>query len=178
VNALRLIGAHEPQRRWLLKSPYHMFEMAALLEVLPDAYIIQTHRDPVAAIPSLCSLAHMFVQDLTGDAVRIEAMGQWQCDYWRQALDRMQAARRSLGDRLLDVDHRHFTADPLGTVRAVYRFLHLSLSIETERRMRAWIVAKPTARHGEHKYATDCWGITSQQIRATFADYCSQYGFT
>jgi hypothetical protein len=178
VNVLRLIGAYEPQRRWLLKSPYHMFEMDALLEVLPDACIIQTHRDPVIAIPSLCSLAHMFVSDLAGDAVRPDAIGPWQCDYWRQAMDRMQAARRKLTRlRLFDVDHRRFTSDAMGTVRAIYEYLGLSLSAETERHMRAWIVAKPTARHGEHKYASDCWGVTPQQIAEVFADYRAQHEF-
>ena len=33
-------------RRWVLKSPQHLEQLPALLEVFPDAVVVQTHRDP------------------------------------------------------------------------------------------------------------------------------------
>ncbi len=47
---LQLIGLNYAGRRWVLKNPSHLFALDALLEVYPDALVIQTHRDPRAAI--------------------------------------------------------------------------------------------------------------------------------
>ncbi|MBV8854558.1 MAG: sulfotransferase, partial [Sinobacteraceae bacterium] len=55
ADVLRLIGAAEPDKRWLLKNPGHIAQAAALFEIFPDACVVQTHRDPVKALPSLCS---------------------------------------------------------------------------------------------------------------------------
>ena len=43
--------------RWLLKSPAHLWHLAALLAEYPDAVIIQTHRDPLKVIASVSALA-------------------------------------------------------------------------------------------------------------------------
>ncbi len=57
LRNVQLIGHREPEKRWLFKDATHLFDLDALLEVYPDACIIQTHRDPpVSLIPSVCSL--------------------------------------------------------------------------------------------------------------------------
>ena len=38
--------------RWVLKSPQHVEQLRPLLEVFPDAKIVQTHRDPVTVTAS------------------------------------------------------------------------------------------------------------------------------
>ena len=43
----------EPPRRWVLKAPAHLFDLGALLEVYPDAAIVQTHREPFEVVSSL-----------------------------------------------------------------------------------------------------------------------------
>ena len=35
--------------RWVLKSPQHLEQQAALIEIFPDATFVQTHRDPLAS---------------------------------------------------------------------------------------------------------------------------------
>ena len=42
--------------RWVLKAPQHLEQLEPLLEVFPDATLVQTHRDPVPAVLSLSSL--------------------------------------------------------------------------------------------------------------------------
>ena len=51
----QLIGHQEPDKRWLFKDATHLFGAAALLDVYPDAMIIQTHRVPIPMIASVCS---------------------------------------------------------------------------------------------------------------------------
>lgn len=177
VDVLRLIGAREPHKQWVLKSPYHMAEIDTLLEVFPDACIIQTHRDPLQAIPSFCSLLHIHGRDLVGEAAQSHVLGPRQCAYWRKALDRMQGARQRFPMQFFDLDHRRMLADPLGTVQSIYEYFTLTLSPGTQQRMLAWVAASPTSRHGKHQYTLDSWGITQAQICDTFADYRAKHRF-
>ncbi|MFD2501623.1 sulfotransferase family protein [Rhizorhabdus histidinilytica] len=55
ADVLRLIGKGD-DRRWLLKNPTDLFSLGEVLNVFPDAMIVQTHRDPVEAMPSICNL--------------------------------------------------------------------------------------------------------------------------
>ncbi len=177
VDVLRLIGSAAPDKRWLLKNPGHIAQIDALLEVLPDACVIQTHRDPVQAIASLCSTLHMARRMFEGEATRPELIGPRECRYWQRALARTDEIRRLRAAQFLDVEHRDFVADPMGTVRNIYGYFDLELSDTARQRMQAWIAARPTAKHGEHHYRLEDFGITAAQVRAEFADYRSRHRF-
>ncbi len=45
---LEILQARHPDRRLLLKAPAHLGNLAVLHEVVPEAHLIQTHRDPTA----------------------------------------------------------------------------------------------------------------------------------
>ncbi|MET0660385.1 MAG: sulfotransferase, partial [Steroidobacteraceae bacterium] len=46
------------ERPWILKAPWHIGFLDAILEVFPDASIVQCHRDPLYAIASSCALMY------------------------------------------------------------------------------------------------------------------------
>ncbi len=52
---LQLLGWRVRRDRWLLKAPTHLYSLNALMTVFPDTRIIQTHRDPLKMLPSICS---------------------------------------------------------------------------------------------------------------------------
>lgn len=174
ANILRLIGAREPHRRWLLKNPCYLAEIETLMEVFPDACIVQTHRDPLKTIPSVCSLLHMSFEELTGPPARI---GPRQCGYWHDALERTRAAAHRCPSRFFHVDHREFVSEPLRVVASIYDYFGMALSPAALDRMRAWVAASPTSRHGEHRYAIESWGITAPHLCEVFAEYREQHGF-
>jgi hypothetical protein len=178
VDVLRLIGAAEPHKRWLLKNPGHLAQMPCLLEVFPDACVVLTHRDPLKAIPSLCSTLHMARRMFEGDAARADAIGPRECRYWSQAINSATEVRRKRRTQFLDVDHRGFVNDPLATVRSIYAFFGLELSALAQERMRSWVAADPTSRHGQHRYNLEDFGVTAQGLREVFADYRAEFGFS
>ena len=45
-------------QRWVLKTPMHLAFVDHILELLPDATFVQTHRDPLTTIPSYASMVH------------------------------------------------------------------------------------------------------------------------
>ena len=175
VDVLRLVGADEPDKRWLLKNPGHVAEIDCLFEVMPDACVIQTHRDPVKAIPSLCSTLHMAQRMFEGDAVRPKSLGAREIEYWGQAMEKTARARERRPEQFHDVDHREFHRDPMRVVRGIYERFDLTLSDETARLMQRWIADSPTSRHGEHRYDIADYGITADQVRQRFADYIERH---
>jgi Sulfotransferase family len=175
VEVLRLVGVDSPGQRWLLKNPGHVAQMDRLLEVLPDACVIQTHRDPVKAIPSLCSTLHMARRMFEGDAARADVIGPREVEYWATAMDTTARVRAVRIDQFHDVHHREFHRDPMGVVRGIYERFDLTLSDETAQKMQRWIEASPTTRHGEHRYRIEDYGITADQVRDRFADYVDRH---
>ena len=160
-----------------MKNPGHIAQIEALLIVFPDACIVQTHRDPLKAIPSLCSTLHMSRRMFEGEAARPEVLGPRECAYWQRAVQRTEHVRRSRPEQLYDVDHRKFHADPLGTVRGIYDYFGLTLSADAEQLMRQWIARNPTAAHGEHRYQVASYGINEQRIRDDSPRIASVIGF-
>ena len=49
---LQILWAQRSEERWLLKCPWHLWNLRALLTVYPDAQVIQTHRGLADAIGS------------------------------------------------------------------------------------------------------------------------------
>ena len=41
---LQLIGLNDPEKRWVLKNPSHLFALDALFATYPDALVVQCHR--------------------------------------------------------------------------------------------------------------------------------------
>jgi hypothetical protein len=175
ADVLRLVGADD-DRPWLLKNPGHIKELDVLLEVFPDACVIQTHRDPVKAIPSLCSVIQMARGLTEGVHVNPHDIGKREMENWYQAAEAAMQDRQHLSrSQFLDVQHRDFHADPMGVVRRIYAHFALTLSPETEARMRQRIAADPEGQHGAHSYTAQSFGLDPEQIRARFARYVRQH---
>lgn len=175
VEVLRLVGLDAGDKRWLLKNPGHVAEMDCLLEVLPDACVIQTHRDPVKAISSISSLLHMSRRMFEGDATRADVLGPREMEYWARAMEKTARVRAQRPDQFHDVDHREFHREPMRVVRGIYDRFSLTLSEETVRRMERWIAESPTSKHGEHRYDIADYGVTAAQVRERFADYIERH---
>ncbi|MBY0401111.1 sulfotransferase, partial [Myxococcota bacterium] len=60
--------AGEGARTWLLKTPGHIMTIDLVFATFPDAWVVQTHRDPVKTMPSTVSTTAM-VQWLRCDSV-------------------------------------------------------------------------------------------------------------
>jgi hypothetical protein len=178
ADILRLIGAREPHKRWLLKSPHHMSQLSALLRAFPDACIIQAHRDPVEAIPSFCSLLYAFGRDVEEEAATPRARGPYQCAHWKHSLDLMQAVRRQSPEQVFDVDYRDLSATPLRTIRSIYEYFDLCLNSQVEQQISTQTAISPAAKHGAHRYTIDEWGISATEIRDMFADYRQEHRFS
>ena len=176
ADNLRLIGANAPHQRWLLKNPGSVAHLDALLEVFPDACIVQTHRDPVHCIPSVCGViwpARCFFHACEVDPAML---GPRERDLWAWSVERGEQVRRRHPGRFIDVDFRAFQREPLREVWRVYERFGMELNPAVERTMRDWLAANPQHKHGRHEYTPEQYGLTRDEIRRHFAAYVERHG--
>lgn len=168
---LRLMGANDPDRTWLLKNPSHTHGMDPLLHVFPDARIVVLHRHPVETIASGASLIWR-----NGDYWDKQEVGPIRLDIYARATDHMAQARANHpGAAIFDLHYRDLVTDKIGTVHKIYQHFGLVLSQETEAAMRAFITDNPQGKHGSHDYSSGEFGITDGEVRERFADYIATY---
>jgi hypothetical protein len=175
---VQLVGSNDPDKTWLLKNPGHIDNLDLLFESYPDALVVQTHRDPASAIPSLCAVQ---IQPLTlvSRPERLELqrpiLGARETAKWASAVRKASKVRATRAGQVLDVVHREFHEDPLAVVKRIYAFAQLDLSPEVEAAMRRRAAAKPELSHGAHRYTCAEFGLTEQGVREAFGDYVSTF---
>lgn len=174
-KVMQLIGANSPTVPWLLKNPGHVANIDLLLDTFPDARVIQTHRDPVKAIPSLFSTLKFVRKAVEGDNVQLELLGQREMNYWGRAVEGADKARERAPKQFFDVIQDDFHRDPMATVRSIYDFYDLELSSAVIAAMRKRIELNPESSHGKHHYSVEQFGITEAAIKERFAGYCQRH---
>jgi hypothetical protein len=165
--------------RWLLKSPAHLWHLAALLAEYPDAVVIQTHRDPLKVIASVSALAAHLRRMASDEPSLPAAAEQYRHDIF-DGLARGLAARRSgllPPEQVVDVQFTDFVADPFATIAALYDQLGLELSSEAEARMRAFLASNPgDGGGGGSRYRWADTGLDANELREQAREYQEHFG--
>ncbi|MDJ0395703.1 sulfotransferase [Rhodococcus sp. G-MC3] len=166
---LQLIGLHDTDRRWVLKNPSHLFALDELLQVYPDALVIQTHREPRTIMPSMCSLAEHATE---GWSTKFAGgvIGRTQLDLWERGVHTFAAARsRADAAQFFDVDYHDFVADPLSTVDQTYRYFGLELTDDARSAMGSMHAeSRSGGRRPVHKYTLDDFGLDGAEVDRRF----------
>lgn len=171
---LQVLQADAPGT-WNLKMPSHCLWIDAILAVYPDARLVWTHRDPLTALGSFCSLLRFGQQHALAANTDLNYLGEnclWQ---GAQHLNRLMDAHDKLGDRIIQVHYSDLTRQPLDAMRQLYKALGDELTPEAEAGMKTWLNDNPQDKFGRHEYKLAEFGITPEQARGTFERYLSRY---
>ncbi len=175
-DLVRLIGSNEPGKCWLLKYPVHMKNLAALLEVYPDACVVQTHREPAKVLSSYISLISGF-RGLYEDDIDRDAIAEEQCEVWARGAEQAIAVRGNHDPaQFYDLHFRDFVADPIGSVRRIYDYFDVPYDEAAERALRTWQESNPAGKHGEHHHTMDGVTISASEINERFSAYMQHFG--
>ncbi|MCP4350624.1 MAG: sulfotransferase [Desulfobacterales bacterium] len=172
---LQMLQFRIPTERWLLKSPWHMYALDALLKVFPDACVIQPHRDPNKLIPSICSLMESFRRMFKPDADSADTGREFYND-WADMLDRcIQARDTSDPARFFDVQYQDLLKEPVDTVRKIYNHFGYSFTDQFEKGMIEWLAKNPQHKYGVHKYSLEQYGLNQEEMNQRFAAYRERF---
>jgi len=165
-------------QQWVLKSPAHLAGLDALLATYPDAGLIQTHRDPLVALPSLASLRTVLHRAFS-QAVDPHQIGQATTRYWAQVLHQalqFRQAHPAVQRRFYDVYYHDLLRDPLGTVRGLYTHFELPWTAVAEGRMRQYLAQHPRHQHGAHRYNLAQFGLRPAEEAERYQAYRDHFG--
>lgn len=160
---------------WNLKMPSHALKLETLLKIYPDARLVWTHRDPLTATGSFCSIIGLGHANFAGrvDGEWIAWNVPWQAV---EHADRIMDARAKLGhDRIVDVHYADMMRDPLGTIRRLYAALGDDFTAEAEAGIAAWLADNPQGKFGRHEYKLGQFGLSADGLRPMFERYLGEY---
>ncbi len=178
ANLLRLIGWSQQEsslRPWILKTPQHMLDLPALLEVFPDARLIFTHRDPKQVVGSAASLAWNQTIIYSDHNDPAQTGRDW-LGKTATMIARMRAARDAIPrERMIDVQYEDMETDWRGTMERVYRFLDLEMEPAVAG-MEDYLDRSARLKRHPHRYSLAEFGLRDDEVNERFADYTETFG--
>lgn len=176
-QVVQILQWKNPRKRWLLKAPEHQVHLDTLLQVYPDARIVQTHRDPIKCMASTTSLMgtlyHMR-SDLPFDATQFEniIMGEATAQRLEHVMDQREQGVVPAAN-IADSRYQDLMDDPLGCIEGIYAHFDMPLSEQARAAMDAYLAAKPKDKFGKHAYRVE---ESKAEERPLFARYQALYG--
>jgi len=167
----------EGERTWLLKTPGHVATLEALFATYPDAWVVQTHRDPAKTMPSTASITAL-VQWMRSDDVDLPTLCAVIEGVFSAALNRTVELRTSgaVPERFVDVHFQDLVAEPVETLRRAYEALGRELTPAHAERISAYLRDKPQGKFGKHRYSPEQWGYSADSLRKSLAPYVEHFG--
>ncbi|HET7740257.1 sulfotransferase [Mycolicibacterium sp. 624] len=167
---LQLIGLNDPEKRWVLKNPSHLFALDALMQTYPDALVVQCHRPAETIMASMCSLAQHttagWSNSFTGAQIGADAL-----ETWSRGLKRFNDVRADHDPaQFCDVDYFEFVKDPVAAVEGIYE--HFGIGFTDEARtaiVHSHAESQKGPRAPKHTYSLSDYGLTDEQVKERFA---------
>jgi hypothetical protein len=156
---LQILQWKNPRQRWLLKAPEHQIHLDTLLQVYPDARIVQTHRDPIKCMASTASLlgtlyymrsdqpfnAQLFENIVMGEATSLRL----------EHVIKQREEGVVPEENIADSRYQDLMDDPLACIASIYRHFNMNLPDLTRQRMQEYLENKPKGKFGQHDYDID-----------------------
>jgi hypothetical protein len=173
-----LQGPGGAPRRWILKSPEHVFSVDALARMFPDAMLVLVHRDPGHVLASAARLTELMRAPFTAAIDRRE-IGRKVADYWQEGMRRMvklaDDPSHPLRSRLVNVRYRALIADPVATIARIYDAFGLELTRPARAAMAAKVASAPNGGYGLNRYRPEEFGIDPDRERERAWAYAERF---
>jgi hypothetical protein len=175
-QVLQILQWKNPRQRWLLKAPEHLGHLPALLEVYPDARLVQTHRDPIKCMASATSLMGTLYsmrsdQPFNAELMEDIIMGAATAQRLETVMEQREQGFVPAAN-IADSRYQDLMDDPMACIDGVYRHFGMELSDAARQRMLAYLEGKPKGKFGAHAYEVD---ESKAKERALFRRYQELY---
>jgi len=175
----QILASQRTAGQWVMKRPFHLWNLDALLAAFPDARIIQTHRTAAKAVPSVCSLSAIMSRPFA-ERFMPARHGAFFREFCREGIERAMTVRKTLSpSQIVDVRLDDLKRDPIGTARSIYRHFdlewdeaHMSARIGQHLRDQK---RRAMGQEGKHTYSPEQFGLTAAGLHAEFQDYESTF---
>jgi hypothetical protein len=168
LDLLKLLQAAHPGTPLVLKAPEHTAYLARVIEVLPGASIVQTHRDPVRCAVSLMSLLTANHANVVR-RLDVRRTAETTLSFLESGVEKHFAARREHAGRVHDVDYSDLVSRPVEVLRGIYERFGVPWPHGHEKKVEAYLALNPKGKHGRHEYSAADFGLTDRVISERLA---------
>lgn len=164
-------------KRWVLKSPDHVYGLEELFSAFPDALIIQTHRNPLEVVKSSADLTQV-LRALYGPGGDAEELRTREARALAEATEHFIQFRDShpeLAERFIDVKYTDLIAEPVRTVQRICRQLDSPFTDRMANRMRH--LASSRSRYRGRRASAEPSGreLATRSETDRFERYCARF---
>ncbi|MGA2244716.1 MAG: sulfotransferase [Verrucomicrobiota bacterium] len=174
---LQHLQSGQPSRRWVLKSPDHVYGLEALFSVFPDALVVQTHRHPLEVLKSSCHLTGI-LHGLYAHPRPGGPLAARETKVLAAAVERFilfRDAHPELAGRFVDVSYDEITSHPLACVRRIYERFDIPLRDAAGERMQRLSRARSRYRNGRAPVAPMDLKLATVADVTCFERYCARF---
>jgi hypothetical protein len=175
---LRHLQLGATAKRWVLKSPDHVYGLEELFAAFPDAHIIQTHRNPVEVLKSSADLTGVLrgLYGPPGDPLELLAREARVLAAGTERFIQFRDRHPELSWRFIDVKYTELVCNPLETVREIYAKLNTLMNCAAAERIQQ--LASTRSRYQGNRVSARPAVL---RLKATgeidlFERYCSRFG--
>ncbi len=172
--ALQLLQWRTEPRRWVLKWPCHLVALDEILTVHPDARFVVTHRDPIQALASNCSLTTILRSSMSTE-VDPHEVGQQMKDMLLVYLRRLIDFDDRHGERMAHVAYQTAVERPDVAMAQALDVLGIPTTPGFEHAIRSWRQDNPPGKRGRHSYSLADYGLDAGELAETFAFYTERF---
>ncbi len=178
LKALRkfLLGVStSTQRPLIIKSPTHTGRVAWLAKEFPEAKFIHISRDPRSLYPSTCRLWNGLDEVQALQRPNHRGIESYVIECFQRMYRAFHEQRKTIdSSRVIDIRYEDLTADPVETLRTIYRSLRLGDFESVEPLLQTWV-------ENEHRtYKTNQHQLPPEQeaqIRDAWGEYFETYRY-
>jgi hypothetical protein len=162
-------------RRWLLKSPQHLEQLAVLDKVFPGVAVVCTHRDPVPVAISMVAML-TYSARMHRSPVPVEEIASGWIGRLELMLNALIRDRDVIAaERSIDVTFDDFMADELGVAERVYGLVGEPVTDKARAALREYLAGHQRGRLGKVVTSCEMFGLDENELRARFAPYVSRF---
>lgn len=172
---LKLLAWKGNGERWVLKTPHHLEWFDTLLDVFPDAKIVQTHRDPLQTTASFCSMVTHGRGVFSDEVDPLEVGRDWTDKVVRMITRATEARERHDASHFIDVSYYDLMKDPLVQMERIYAFAGQPFDEATRAGIKASHDSSPQHRYGKHVYKLENFGLEAESLNTRFASYRERF---
>jgi hypothetical protein len=172
---MQLLLWQQPAQNWVLKSPHHMEYIDVVLDVFPEATVVQTHRDPRKTMASFSSMV-CHGAGVFSDVVNAREFSQ----HWARKVKRLMELSIKVRDehdesRFIDVSYYDLVDDPLKQLQRVYEKGGVLFDEEVARNARVLLDRQVQHKYGRHHYSLEDFGLSNELIERDYGFYRDRY---
>ncbi len=157
--------------RWVLKTPMHLAHVDHILEILPDATFVQTHRDPLTTIPSYASMIQGLWRGVSDEADPLEAARESSATLEHDLARCLEVRDVLPPEKFIDVDFQDTVTDPIAVVERIYRHIGMPMTDAARTQILTYMNSHPREQRPKHTYTLEEFGFTDEEIRNRFRVY-------